>query len=157
MRRAAAILFGATVLLASIGPAAAAEAPAPKSAPAAKAAPATIAPAPAPAAPPPPSAPLPPYEPQLLRLAQLMGALAYLRDLCGQGDSAEFRAKMAALLDAEGLDEQRRDLLAGAYNKGFHDYATTYRVCTPAADEVVARYLTETARLAADVASRYGG
>jgi len=157
VRRAAAILFGAAVFLAPIGPAAAAEAPAPKSAPAAKAAPATIAPAPAPAAPPPPSAPLPPYEPQLLRLAELMGALAYLRDLCGQGDSAEFRAKMAALLDAEGLDEQRRDLLAGAYNKGFRDYATSYRACGPAANAVIERFLTEMARLAADLASRYGG
>ncbi len=147
------MLFGATVLLASIGPAAAAEAP--KPAPAPKAAPAPAAPAPA--APAPPSAPLPPYEPQLLRLAELMGALAYLRDLCGPGDSAEFRAKMAALLDAEGLDEQRRDLLAGAYNKGFRDYATSYRACGPAANAVIERYLTEMARLAADLASRYGG
>jgi uncharacterized protein (TIGR02301 family) len=87
----------------------------------------------------------------------MMGALAYLRDLCGAGDGANFRAKMAAFLAAEGVGETQRDLLAGAYNKGFNDYATTYRVCTPAADEVVSRYLTETARLAAEVASRYGG
>ena len=28
----------------------------------------------------------PPYEPQLLRLAEMIGALAYLRDLCAAGD-----------------------------------------------------------------------
>ena len=102
-------------------------------------------------------APTPPYEPQMLRLAELMGALAYLRDLCGEGDGAEFRAKMAALLDAEAVDERRRDLLAGAYNKGFQDYAAVHRMCGPAANAVIERYLAETARLAADLAGRYGG
>ena len=115
-------------------------------------------PAAAPEPTPPPVAERPlPYEPQLLRLAQMMGALAYLRDLCGAGDGAKFRAKMAALLSAEGVSESRRDLIAGAYNNGFRGYAMTYRVCTPAAGEVISRFLTETARLAAEVANRYGG
>src|SRR5208337_3862265 len=122
VRRSAAIVIAASVLAALIGQGGAAESPASKAAPLASAPapparpPSTQAPAP----PPPPERP-PPYEPQLLRLAELLGSLAYLRDLCGLGDSAEFRAKMAALLDAESL-EQRRNLLAGAYNKGFRDY-----------------------------------
>jgi len=87
----------------------------------------------------------------------MMGALAYLRDLCGAGDGDKFRAGMAGLLEAEGVSESRRDLLAGAYNQGFRDYETTYRICTPAAAEVIKRYLSETARLAAEVAGRYGG
>jgi uncharacterized protein (TIGR02301 family) len=87
----------------------------------------------------------------------MMGALAYLRDLCGQNDSADFQAKMAALLDAESIAGQRRDLLAGAYNKGFRDYATSYRACGPAAHAVIEHYLAETARIAADLVSRYGG
>ena len=111
--------------------------------------------APAPAAP--SEGPLPPYEPQLLRLAEITGALAYLRDLCGAGDGAKFRAKASALIDAEGASESRRDLLAGAYNRGFRDYQTTHRACTPAAKEVVSRYLSEAARLAAQLANRYGG
>jgi uncharacterized protein (TIGR02301 family) len=86
-----------------------------------------------------------------------MGALAYLRDLCDQKDGADFRAKMAALLDAEGVGGQRRDLLAGAFNKGFRDYAATYRLCGPAANAVIERYLAETARIAADLVNRYGG
>jgi uncharacterized protein (TIGR02301 family) len=150
VKSAAAIVLGAALALAPVEPGWAAEAPGHKAAPA----PAASAPAPtAPTAPAPP----PPYQPQLLRLAEMMGALAYLRDLCGQGDGAEFRAKMIALVDAEGVDEQRRDLLAGAYNKGFRDYATNFRTCGPAARAVIERYLSETTRLAADVASRYGG
>ena len=87
----------------------------------------------------------------------MTGSLVYLRDLCGAGDGAQFRAKMQALLAADGFAESQRDLIAGAYNKGFNDFQLTYRTCTPAAGEIIARYLTETARLAAELASRYGG
>jgi uncharacterized protein (TIGR02301 family) len=152
MTRTTLAALGAAALLTTTGTVGAAEAP--------KAAPApqqqTPQGQPAPASPPTAERP-PPYEPQLLRLAAMMGALAYLRDLCGAGDGDKFRAKMAGLLDAEGVSESRRDLLAGAYNQGFRDYETTYRLCTPAAAEVINRYLAETARLAAEVAGRYGG
>ena len=149
MRRIAIVMASAASLLVVDGRAA--EAPAPK--PAAK----TASPA---GAPPPqatPAAPPRPYEPQLLRMAEMMGALAYLRDLCGAGDGAEFRSKMKSLLDADGIAESQRDLLAGAYNRGFEGFRLTYRACTPAASEVIARYLSETARLAAELAGRYGG
>jgi uncharacterized protein (TIGR02301 family) len=145
--RAALAALGVAALLA--GRAGAVETSAPKAAPAPQAQP---APAPPPAAEHPP-----PYEPQLLRLAEMSGALAYLRNLCGAGDGEKFRVRMAELLEAEGVSEARRDLLAGAYNRGFRDYQTTYRVCTPAAGAVIDRYLSETARLAAEVAGRYGG
>ena len=130
-----------------------AEAPQPESKPAPRAAPQAGAPTP-PAA---PAEPPPPYEAQLLRLAEMMGALAYLRDLCGADDGAEFRTKMKSLLDADGVGESERDLLAGAYNRGFEGYRLTYRACTPSAGEVITRYLTEAARLASELAGRYGG
>jgi uncharacterized protein (TIGR02301 family) len=109
-------------------------------------------PAPAPVADPPP-----PYEPQLLRLAELMGALSYLRDLCGAHDADAFHAKMANLLEAEAKSETRKESLAGAYNNGFRGYELSYRVCTPAAHEIIARFLDEAARISTDVANRYGG
>lgn len=112
----------------------------------------------APAEPSPPAAePPPPYEPQLLRLAELMGALAYLRSLCGAHDADAFHAKMASLLDAEAQSEARKESLAGAYNEGFRGYELSYRVCTPAAREIIARFLDEAAKISTDVASRYGG
>jgi len=101
--------------------------------------------------------PPPPYEPQLLRLGEIMGALAYLRDLCGAHDADAFHAKMAALLSVEAKTEARKELLAGAYNRGFEGYALTYRVCTPVAHEVMGRFLDEAARISKDLASRYGG
>ncbi len=113
---------------------------------------------PTPVEPPPPVAdPPPPYEPQLLRLAEVMGALAYLRDLCGARDADAYRAKMAGLLEAEAKSDARKEALAGAYNRGFGEYGLFYRSCTPAAEEIITRFLDETARISADVANRYGG
>jgi len=103
-----------------------------------------------------PDAP-PPYEAQLLRLAELIGALTYLRDLCGDGDGAAFRAKFADLVDTEGTTDGRKESLAGAFNRGFRDYELTYRACTPTAREIVARFLDEAGRIAKDVANRYSG
>jgi uncharacterized protein (TIGR02301 family) len=112
----------------------------------------------APPEPPAPAAePPPPYEPQLLRLAELMGALAYLRELCGAHDADAYRAKMASLLEVEAKSEARKEGLAGAYNRGFGEYGLFYRSCTPAAREIIARYLDEAAKISADVANRYGG
>lgn len=113
---------------------------------------------PAPAEPAPAAVePPPPYEPQLLRLAELMGALAYLNNLCGAHDGDAYRAKMASLLEAEARSEARKETLAGAYNTGFRGYALSYRACTPAAQEIIARFLDEAAKISTDLANRYGG
>jgi uncharacterized protein (TIGR02301 family) len=99
----------------------------------------------------------PPYEAQLLRLAELMGALSYLRDLCQDGDGAAFRDRFAKLMDVEAQAPERKDELAGAFNRGFGDYELTYRVCTASAKETIAIYLEETQKIAHFVATRYGG
>jgi len=100
----------------------------------------------------------PPYEPQLLRLAEIMGTLAYLRDLCGDHDSNEWRAKMANLIASEqAASDGERERLAGAYNEGFRGYALTYRTCTANAKLVIARSLKEGEHIARDVKNLYGG
>lgn len=102
--------------------------------------------------------PAAPYEPQLLRLSEILGALAYLRELCGSPeDGGELRKHMAALLEAEAATPLRRARFAGAYNKGFRGFELTYRACTPNAELVVERYLAEGAQIVRDVASRFGG
>lgn len=100
---------------------------------------------------------LPPYEPQLETLAERLGTLALLREFCGDGDAAEFRNRMAALIEAEAHTSLRRNRLAGAFNRGFHGYAASYRSCTPSARLVIARALSQVDRLTRELASRYGG
>ncbi len=110
------------------------------------------APAPQPAEP-----PAPPYEKDLLRLAEILGSLAFLRSLCGGQDAAEWPARMQALLEAEGTTAGRKERLAGAYNSGYRGFALTYRVCTDSATEATNRYVKEGDQITRNLASRYGG
>jgi uncharacterized protein (TIGR02301 family) len=104
----------------------------------------------------PADAPPPPYEPQMMRLSEILGALSFLRDLCGARDGDEWRGKMSALLEAEAKSGPRRQKLTSAFNRGFRGYEITYRSCTPNAQLVISRYLDEGSRLARDITYRYG-
>ena len=101
-------------------------------------------------------APPPPYETQLVRLSELLGALAFLRDLCNEKDGEDWRGKMSALVDAEAPNGPRREKYVAAFNRGFRSYELTYRVCTPNARTATARYLDEAAKISHDVAYRFG-
>ncbi len=98
-----------------------------------------------------------PYDRDLMRMSEIIGALAFLRGLCAAPDAADWPARMKALIESEGVTPARRDRLAGAYNRGYRGYALTYRVCTPAAHEAAARYVAEGDRLSHALAGRFGG
>lgn len=105
--------------------------------------------------PPPPEAP--PYEAKLLRLGEILGTLSYLRELCGDNDAVEWRRRMSALIDAEGNTKERKEQLAGAFNRGFRGYQFSYHACTTAAQTIIERLLDEGDRITRDVTSRYAG
>lgn len=112
---------------------------------------------PEPPPPPPPEPPPAPYEKDLLRLAEVIGSLSFLRSLCAAPDAPEWPRRMQALVDTEGTTQGRRERLAGAYNKGYRGWAITYRSCTPAAREATARYLREGETISRSLAGRFGG
>lgn len=97
-----------------------------------------------------------PYDRDLDRLAEVMGTLAFLRDLCGHQDGAAWRDRMNELMEAEGSTPERRNRLAGAYNRGFHGLQPGYRRCTPAAELLGERLTREGATLSRAITSRYG-
>jgi uncharacterized protein (TIGR02301 family) len=107
-------------------------------------------------APAPDTEPPPPYDPEILRLAEILGALTYLDTLCGSNPPGDWRAKMQLLLDAEAKTAARKQRLAGSYNRGLHDYARTYHLCTPNAQAIITRFLAEGAGIAHEVVNRYG-
>ncbi len=98
----------------------------------------------------------PPYEARLLRLSELMGALAFLQDLCASTERSEWRNSMLELLKSEGKNPQQKARLAGAFNAGFRGYELNYRTCTPHARLVISRFLLEGEKIARDLADRYG-
>jgi uncharacterized protein (TIGR02301 family) len=119
---------------------------------------ATTKPTPTPTPSPAPTRPeAAPYEADLLRLAELMGALSYLRDLCHDGDGQKFRDSLARLIEADTRAAEAKEQMAGAFNRGLEGYRLTYRLCTSNARAAIDAYLEETQRIAKDVAARYGG
>ncbi|MCC2095928.1 MAG: TIGR02301 family protein, partial [Hyphomicrobiales bacterium] len=99
----------------------------------------------------------PPYEPQLLRLSELMGALDFLERLCKTSDQSKWRGNMQQLMQIESRNPLQKARLAGAFNAGYRGYALNYRTCTDNARLVISRHLIEGEKIARDVASRYGG
>lgn len=108
------------------------------------------APEPAPAA-----TPAAPYDPDLQRLAEILGALQYLRTVCKANEGQKWRDQMQALLDAEAPDGERRRKIVANYNRGYRGFQQTYRTCTPAADLAIRRYLDEGAKIAREITARY--
>lgn len=98
----------------------------------------------------------PPYEGELLRLAEILGALHYIRPLCGAAEETRWRDEMAGLLQTEAPSEARRGQLIGAFNLGYESYKQVYRTCTPSAELASQRYLEAGAKLSRDIAARYG-
>jgi uncharacterized protein (TIGR02301 family) len=96
-----------------------------------------------------------PYESDLQRLSEIMGALHYLRDICGAREGQVWRNEMQALVDAEAPSGERRERLIASFNRGFRGFQQTYRTCTPAADYAIRRYLEEGSKIARDITARY--
>jgi len=98
----------------------------------------------------------PPYEADLLRLSEILGALHYIRPLCGAAEATRWRDEMSSLLEAEQPSEARRGQLVAAFNRGYQSYEQVYRTCTPSAELASKRYLETGAKLSRDIAARYG-
>lgn len=97
------------------------------------------------------------YEPELLRLAEVLGTLSFMTTLCNQTGSASWAQRMAQLVEAEGTTVQRKERLAGAYNRGFLGHQATHRTCTDRSRLVVDQMLQQGQKLTRELASRYSG
>ncbi|HEY0441192.1 MAG TPA: TIGR02301 family protein [Xanthobacteraceae bacterium] len=96
-----------------------------------------------------------PYDRDLQRLSEILGALHYLRGICGANEGALWRDQMQALVEAETQAGERRDRMIVNFNRGYRGFQQSYRTCTPAAQVAIGRYLDEGAKLARDITSRY--
>jgi uncharacterized protein (TIGR02301 family) len=98
----------------------------------------------------------PPYDGEMSRLAEILGALHYLRPLCGADDGARWRGEMQNLIEAEQPPPDRRDRMIASFNRSYVAYEYSYRSCTPAASLAIRRYLDEGVRLSREIATKYG-
>lgn len=84
-----------------------------------------------------------PYDDKLMRLAEILGAVHYLRELCSANDGQLWREKMKELIDTEGSTAIRRARLTRSFNQGYRSYRRTYVTCTPTAQSSIERFLAE--------------
>ena len=96
-----------------------------------------------------------PYDGDLQRLAEILGALHYLRGICGANEGQKWRNEMQALVDAETPSGERRARMIASFNRGYRGFQQSYRTCTPAADLVIRRCLEEGSKIARDTTARY--
>ena len=89
-----------------------------------------------------------PYDERLMRLSEILGAVHYLRELCGSSDGQAWRDRMRELMDAEGSTALRRAKLTRSFNNGYRSYSRTYNNCTPSAQTAINRFLAEGAEIA---------
>lgn len=89
-----------------------------------------------------------PYDAKLLRLCEILGAVHYLRELCGAREAQTWRSQMKELIDVEGTTAKRRAMLVKSFNHGYRGYRRTYRSCTKPAVLSISRFMNEGATLA---------
>src|SRR5882762_6125847 len=97
-----------------------------------------------------------PYDGELQRLSEILGALHYLRAICGSNEGQKWRSEMQALIEAEAPGGERRERMIASFNRGYRGFQQTYRSCTPAADFAIRRYLEEGSKIAREITARYG-
>jgi uncharacterized protein (TIGR02301 family) len=99
--------------------------------------------------------PVAPFQADLERLSEILGALHYLRAICGSNEGQKWRNEMQALVDTEAPNGDRRSRMIANFNRGYRGFQQAYRTCTPAADLAIRRYLDEGAKISREVTARY--
>jgi uncharacterized protein (TIGR02301 family) len=92
-----------------------------------------------------------PYDATLMRLAEILGAVHYLRELCGANEGQAWRNRMNELIEGEGSASLRRAQLTSRFNNGYRSYSRTYQSCTPSAQTAVTRFLAEGSEIASEL------
>jgi uncharacterized protein (TIGR02301 family) len=89
-----------------------------------------------------------PYDERLMRLSEILGAVHYLRELCGANDGSLWRDRMREIMEGEGSTALRRAKLTRSFNNGYRSYSRTYQSCTPSAQTAITRFLAEGSEIA---------
>ncbi len=92
--------------------------------------------------------PSPEYDRQLMRLAEILGAVHHLREVCTANEGQLWRDQMIKLLGAERPSAAKRARLIKNFNQGYRSYKRTYRECNQAANLAISRFTREGAGLA---------
>ena len=96
-----------------------------------------------------------PYDEKLNRLAEVLGSVHYLTNLCAE-PSSHWRDEMEQLLSVERPEPSRRARLIASFNRGYRSFDSVYTACTDQARQSADRYVAEGRSLAAELVNTYG-
>ena len=96
-----------------------------------------------------------PYDDQLVRLSEVLGAIHYLRNLCGADENQTWRDQMQKLNDAENPSVARKARFVDGFNRGYRGFQRTHATCTDASKLLADRFVSEGAQISSQIATRY--
>jgi uncharacterized protein (TIGR02301 family) len=94
------------------------------------------------------------YDPELARLATILGSLHYLRNLCGETGN-QWRDEMETIILSDKMESLRKKRAIAAFNDGYQAFSASYSQCNPRAIEAIGKFQTEGASLTATILTRY--
>ena len=77
----------------------------------------------------------------------MLGAVHFLRELCGANEGQTWRERMRELIDADKGSALRRVKLTKSFNHGYRSFRRTFQACSPTAEATLAKFLREGAEL----------
>ena len=83
-----------------------------------------------------------------MRLSEILGAVHYLRELCGANEGQTWRERMREIVEAEGSSALRRARFTRSFNQGYQSYSKTHKVCTQTAQTAIGRFMSEGVQIA---------
>jgi len=89
------------------------------------------------------------------RMAEILGALHYLDNLCN-GNSEEWRHFMDRLLLTENSSTPLHRRLISSFNRSYRAFAENHHQCNLAAKEAIKLYRQEGVTLSNELVNRYG-
>ena len=84
-----------------------------------------------------------PYDDKLMRLSEVLGAIHYLRELCGANEGQSWRDRMRELIETDKGSALRRVKLTKSFNQGYRSFRRTYQSCSPPAQATLSKFVTE--------------
>jgi uncharacterized protein (TIGR02301 family) len=94
------------------------------------------------------------YDPELARLATILGSLHYLRNLCGETGN-QWRDEMQTIILSDKMESLRKKRAIAAFNDGYQAFSASYTQCNPRAIEAIGKFQIEGAALTATILTRY--
>lgn len=96
-------------------------------------------------------------EGEMVRLAEILGAVHHLREVCNANEGQLWRSKMQDLLRHEKPSDDMKELMVARFNRAYHQHRLAYPRCTGQARTDAARFLDEGSGLAQRLAARTRG